>query len=260
MLFSFLSAFVIGPLFTTYILKDYFSDVTTYKYMLNGILLLQHRLPGVFSDNIYTNTVNGSLWTLPVEFLCYIIVYILYKLRLLKYKSFFISIPIALVFELGVFYVAKTFGIQILAEIIRPTLLFYIGIMYYTYRSNIVLRFDWAIATLIGLIISNGINILNVGILLFFPYLVIYLCYGIKQVSNRLGNLGNYSYAIYLSGFPIQQMLISIYRDMSIYLNAFLSILGAVFIGVILTEIIEKPIAKVLKNKMIKKELPNVIS
>ena len=33
----------------------------------------QYALPGVFVDNFYPNAVNGSLWTLPVEFSMYLI-------------------------------------------------------------------------------------------------------------------------------------------------------------------------------------------
>ena len=75
-----ISIFIIGPVFTTLPLKDYFSNILTWKYLLNGILILQHNLPGVFTNNVYMPTVNGALWTLPVEFLCYLFCYIFYKI------------------------------------------------------------------------------------------------------------------------------------------------------------------------------------
>lgn len=86
-----LSMFLLGPIMTNLNLKDYMSDVTLYKYALNGLLIPVHELPGVFSNNIYGPTVNGSLWTLPVEFLCYIGCFLLYKLQMLKKKFFKIS-------------------------------------------------------------------------------------------------------------------------------------------------------------------------
>ena len=80
-----ISIFIIGPVFTTLPLKDYFSNILTWKYLLNGILILQHNLPGVFTNNVYMPTVNGALWTLPVEFLCYLFCYIFYKIFFFDY-------------------------------------------------------------------------------------------------------------------------------------------------------------------------------
>ena len=67
-----LSAFVMGHMLTTLPLKQYFTEVGTYKYLLNGILIPVHTLPGVFENNVYGAAVNGSLWTLPIEFASYI--------------------------------------------------------------------------------------------------------------------------------------------------------------------------------------------
>lgn len=77
MVVVFLSAFLLGPLVTEYSLSEYFKDTQVYHYLLNGVLLLQHNLPGVFRDNPYLPTVNGVLWTLPIEFLCYIACFVM---------------------------------------------------------------------------------------------------------------------------------------------------------------------------------------
>ena len=67
------TVFVIGPLFTTWELGQYWGSLQTWQYLVGTslILLLQHKLPGVFADNPYPWSVNGSLWTIPMEFLCY---------------------------------------------------------------------------------------------------------------------------------------------------------------------------------------------
>ena len=77
------SAFLLGPFYTNLPLGEYFTSAGTYRYLLNGCMVLQHNLPGVFENNIYAGVVNGALWTLPVEFLCYIMCYVMYRLRLL---------------------------------------------------------------------------------------------------------------------------------------------------------------------------------
>ena len=60
--------FIVGPIFSIYKLSDYFSRPATYAYLLNAFLIPVHNLPGVFLNNPYGSTVNGSLWTMPVEF------------------------------------------------------------------------------------------------------------------------------------------------------------------------------------------------
>jgi peptidoglycan/LPS O-acetylase OafA/YrhL len=65
-------AFILGPLFTAIPLGAYFGDSHTYSY-LQGVFLfsLQYVLPSVFWNNA-SDIVNGSIWTLPLEFLAYL--------------------------------------------------------------------------------------------------------------------------------------------------------------------------------------------
>ena len=68
------SAFVLGPLVTTLAAGDYFTDGGTYSYLRNAVLIPNYALPGVFAGNPFPGAVNGSLWTLPAEFACYLVV------------------------------------------------------------------------------------------------------------------------------------------------------------------------------------------
>lgn len=62
---------VLGPLLTPLPLPSYFENPQTWRYLGNAFLWTGYTLPGVFVDNPYPATVNGSLWTLPIEFFCY---------------------------------------------------------------------------------------------------------------------------------------------------------------------------------------------
>ena len=83
---------MMGCVLSEYTFAEYWSSIKTWKYFLNSVFILQHELPGVFQNNPYNPTVNGSLWTLPVEVACYIACFLFYKLKLLTNK-FYISIP-----------------------------------------------------------------------------------------------------------------------------------------------------------------------
>lgn len=66
-----LSVLVLGPVLTTLPLTDYFSNEHTWGYFRNIFLYISYYLPGVFENNRVANAVNGSLWTLPIEFIMY---------------------------------------------------------------------------------------------------------------------------------------------------------------------------------------------
>lgn len=65
------SVLVIGPAVTQLSLNEYFSRQETFAYLSTGIFAIQHQLPGVFESNPYPASINGSLWSMPVELICY---------------------------------------------------------------------------------------------------------------------------------------------------------------------------------------------
>jgi peptidoglycan/LPS O-acetylase OafA/YrhL len=67
-----LSAFLIGPLVTTFGPVRYFSDPTFWSYLGNMIDHVQFDLPGVFLTNPTPGIVNRQLWTVPYELYCYL--------------------------------------------------------------------------------------------------------------------------------------------------------------------------------------------
>jgi peptidoglycan/LPS O-acetylase OafA/YrhL len=91
-----IAVLIVGPIFTQVSLAEYFSSAETWTYVTKNFFLtdLQWKLTGVFSDSKYG--LNGSLWTLPYEVLCYIYLAILYGLGFLKNKIvaniFFVSV------------------------------------------------------------------------------------------------------------------------------------------------------------------------
>lgn len=69
-----LSALLLGPLVTTLPTAEYLRDGRTWGYLRNIALYQQLRLPGVFERLREGSAVNGSLWSLLPEFLCYLTV------------------------------------------------------------------------------------------------------------------------------------------------------------------------------------------
>ena len=72
----FLSAFVLGALYTNLPLPDYWANPATRDYVITNLKFgdLSWTLPGVFTDNPHKDIINGCLWTLPAEVRMYLYV------------------------------------------------------------------------------------------------------------------------------------------------------------------------------------------
>jgi peptidoglycan/LPS O-acetylase OafA/YrhL len=93
----FLTAFVFGPAVTSLPLAEYFSGRRTGSYVIRNIILItQSDLPGVFADHRNT-AVNGSLWTLPFEVLCYLGLAVLGWFGLARHRSICSAVMIAVI-------------------------------------------------------------------------------------------------------------------------------------------------------------------
>lgn len=195
-----LSAVVLGGLVTVLPLDKYYTHPRFFSYFSNIIGHVQFTLPGVFKYNP-DNIVNLNLWTLPPEFYCYgvisfvLLLGILYRPPLLM-AAFIASMGILiamnpsstqapvpfsiLVYSFGLGTMAYVFGRYIPLHpvlFLASTLLAYI-LFYYQY-SVILATFFTAYMTLY-------IGTMTVPPLLFF-------------------RRGDYSYGIYLYGYPISQ-------------------------------------------------------
>lgn len=239
LIFTTVCVMFLGVIFSTYTPLEYFTNLNTWKYLLNSIFISVHNLPGVFEDNPYLPTVNGALWTLPVEFVCYIVCFIMYKCKFLKKKRFLITIPVVLIGSLGLEWVGSY--IPFVHSLIRPCLLFYIGMGFWTFREYINLKKSWLLISSIGFLAAINLGVPQVGIYIFFPYIIFMISFGLKHCSSKLGNLGNYSYGIYLWGFPVQQAVVSMNGGiMNPYLNMLVSIPITIVFGVITYFWVEK--------------------
>lgn len=243
---TFVLTFIVGPIVTTLSLGDYFSQKGTYQYLLNSVMILTHNLPGVFEGNIYGQTVNGPLWTLPIEFLCYIMCFIVLKMGLLNEKRMKWTVPLFAMGYIGIDLILG--GNELLQSALRPAGLFYAGMLYYVYRDKIKLKIGIAALALAALSICTYMGFLDETIFVFLPYVLLYIGYGTEYKISNFAKYGEVSYGMYLCGWPIQQILCMQFGgSMKPILNFVIALPIAVVAGFLLNKLIEKPIAKVIK-------------
>lgn len=248
-----LCAFVLGASITTYSLKEYLTDAETYRYLLNiTVFAAKYRLPGVFESNGGGNSVNGSLWTLRVEFLCYIVCYVLWKIGLSEKKRAKYLVPPFLMAYFASCYIILA-AVPSAQPALRACGIFYCGMIYYTYREFIPINRMLALLCGVGIIISAVVRLYDIGLLLCLPYILIYFAFGTKIKWSSFGAKAEISYGIYLCAYPIQQTITMLFGgSMSPWLNFLITLPLAVFCGLLLNVLVERPITQKLRKEPVK--------
>lgn len=238
---------ICGAFLTTLSVKEYFLSLGTYKYLLNAVLFTNYELPGVFMGTPYGACVNGALWTLRVEVLCYIVCYVTYKLKFLQKSRFWITVPVAVVA-----IASRVVLPELLWETIRPCLFFYVGMLYYVYSDKIKLK-PWLIPIALAMFVLSLFNkyTLLVAFFTVWPYLQFVIWFGIKQCPKKIGSLGELSYSVYLWGFFVQQTLVCVLGEMSVWKNMILSSIISIFLAIVTYLITEKPFIKKKSNNYV---------
>ncbi len=256
-----LSAFVLGPIYTSLPLSEYFTNIHTYEYLKNIILHPVYTLPGVFHDAVYPNAVNGSLWSMPVEFTLYLLlvalVLLFRKLHILK-QGMIASAGVFVILRV-VFYTCFPqarlvfFGTDwIQAFSLAP--FFLIGALFSLYETKKFLNVQLATVLFLGALIVpySGVFIIIVPMLVL-PYFIFSLSFAPTPVFQNCFTKCDFSYGIYLYGFAIQQALQQLLRPYGLPLNFMTLICCAVALLLAIPSwyFIEKP-AQELGKKILK--------
>ena len=220
-----LTVFVLGPLLTTASPPEYFSDSGTWRYLYRNITILPfagyHLLIGVFENNPFPAIVNGSLWTLPAELASYIAVALLWLFCSKQFRSpkkamarFTVALTLML---LTCFYLSKI-GILPPKNAYRLYFHFFAGASLFLAAETITL--DHVKASLIGFVLLAASIFTDKFYYFYVPlmiYLTMYFAYVPGGILRKFNLVGDYSYGIYIYAFPVQQSLIVLIPDISIF-------------------------------------------
>ena len=212
-------ALIVGPLFTVLPLGDYFSSHEFWQFLRNARLFVLHLLlPGVFENNP-NPAVNGSWWTLPMEFSMYIFLFIAGKGGVLTRKWLWVIVMGLFTWHLLIPPDTKAHFFHMpLFHFSRNSALFFAGSLLFHYRYVLERQRPWYAFGLAGLsfLLFRDFHGLSasyplVDYLIFyayFPYLVIYFALHSIPFIRDWARFGDFSYGIYLYAFPVQQSLV----------------------------------------------------
>src|SRR5271165_5293305 len=205
------SAFVLGPIVSALPLGTYLSRPEPYEYVFGNTLLDQtvHELPGVsFAKNPVGLEINGSLWTLRLEFTMYLMVLALGLLRLLTVRVTLglIAFGIAcLHFEMLDELERWGWFFQLLSGWGWLVGFFAAGMTLYKLRHTRVFDGRVALLALAGLVLSVPLR----QFITFFPvfgcYLALWLALNSRLPVIPAARFGDLSYGLYIYGWPAEQ-------------------------------------------------------
>lgn len=221
-------AFVIGPLASSLPPAQYFTNPSLPVFLLNIALIPVHSLPGLFNSNPYPNVVDGSLWTLPVEFSCYLLVFLSFKLTHFDRNKYLkLSAPIAL---LVLIYFIILYPYQI--SVVRPVLLYWIGTTAYVFKDSIHIPKPLALGSFFVFCISLPLGWSDATMLACFPIFMAWLAFSVKaSKASLLLNKLELSYGVYLWGWPAGQLVVLLHPNISVEVLALTTIIFSLIMG-----------------------------
>lgn len=252
------SAFIIGPLFTTLSLKDYLQDPTTLDYLKAVFLFPMYwNLPGVFETNIYADSVNGSLWTIPFEFLCYLIIGCLGFFKLLKHRYLMLFITICTFYYFMFNKTISPVGGRLfeleLNTLVELSLFFFMGSLLFLFRDSLYLKKEIVMIGIVILFLSLFYGGFKPLFAVIAPYSIMYLAFLPKTRLQSISKYGDLSYGVYLYAFPIQQIVAHLFGgSTSPWINFLISVPVVLMLAFLSWHIIEKNFMKLKKVNLTK--------
>jgi peptidoglycan/LPS O-acetylase OafA/YrhL len=208
------TAFLIGPLCTTLSLAAYIKNPQTIDFLNNLFLFpIRYQLPGVFEHNPISGAVNGSLWSLPVEFMMYGVVLSLGLLRGLGRKAVLLPLTVGLVGLDYILFSKPEFAQRVeLTVLVGPSInmaaYFLIGGCYYLVRDRIPRDWRLAAGALLVWSLSFQSPLMRFIGYVALPYVFFYLASLPLPSLRKFAKFGDFSYGLYVFGFPVQQAIV----------------------------------------------------
>jgi peptidoglycan/LPS O-acetylase OafA/YrhL len=234
-----LTTFILGPLVTTRPLRQYLLAHQTRGYFFGNLFLVQTKyyLPGVFAYNL-DKAVNGPIWSLYIEFRLYIaIVILLWVFRRARREWLTLAIfAIAIVGMLRpqwVFVFGENDNYQICSA------LFLLGALCALWSEKVTISGVWL--AVLFLAVNKYVYTAAFSPLSFFFTCYFVLYFGYARLLSRVRLPGDYSYGLYIYGWPVQQLLAERFPHWPPALNATAAIAGAGFLAALSWHFVEKP-------------------
>jgi peptidoglycan/LPS O-acetylase OafA/YrhL len=240
---------LLGPIVTSLSPVDYLTSSSTYCYIRDNwsfTTVLQAwspvcaAPPGVFEKNRIPQVLNGSLWTLVPEVACYAYVLVIGLSGGLSSRVRIVLIIFAL---LGIHALAPRlipfFSDDHYTDILKVALFFLAGTLAYACRDIIVLRWAYCAPLIIAAAALQRSAVQEYALYIALFYLILLVASSQRLRAIRFA--GDYSFGVYIYGFPIQQSVTHYFPSLTSYPSNILCIPLALLAGYFSWFVIERP-------------------
>lgn len=250
-------AFAVGPLGSQP--KEYFANFWYGGFLKSVIFLHIPEIPPVFQGQPYPS-VNGSMWSISLEFVCYAMVLALGSLGIVRKKILWLCAT-AVFYTLALY---ATFGpslpddghlFSLNSPFFRLAAFFFIGGSFYLYRE--VIRYKSALAFASALMVLIGVFIMKIHYLAFAvagAYLLFFLAFAHIGSLKKFERLPDVSYGVYLYGWPVQKLILWYFPATTPWMLFLQASLVSLLLGAASWYMVEKPFMR-LKSFQLRTQL-----
>lgn len=221
-----------------------------------GLFSLQFNIDGVFEKLPYPSAINGSLWTIPYEFIMYFVISLLFFVRNNKLLLRILTVTVFTTFV--VLNYLQLESVNNMKFLVNGFDLIDLGAAFFS--GSVLALMDFTVLKNKNYILIGATSLFVLSVILkfysftsniFFPIAVILFGLSSTRYINQIGaKIGDISYGVYIYGFPVQQALIYFYSYS--YIELMLpSILISVILGFMSWHLVEK---HALKHKNLIKD------
>ncbi len=248
-----LTVFVVGPLFTQLSIVEYLAHPQSWKYLINNSFLyqLEWTLPGVFSDSKYG--VNGSLWTLPLEVICYLFLAAFFGVAIWRTTWLANGVLLAIIF---LSFFAPEYFPGYWSNNKESHLLpgcFALGALFATNQQMISISKTGLLSLTILAALLWGTSLKVFLFYICFFYACLYIG-SLSFVVEKLKIPLDPSYGVYIYGFVVQQALAHWLPGKGIIFNQVVAAIIALGLGVASWLWVEKPMMQWVRKTMSDKD------
>jgi peptidoglycan/LPS O-acetylase OafA/YrhL len=239
-----LTVAILGPLTTSLPLHGYIADPETHSYVIRNLSLAfrQNGLPGVFGNQPVPDEVNGSLWTLYYEVLCYGGVMIMGLLGAFRaWRPLALAAFVYVLANVVAVALPKDMvpvGVRSLLSLGMP---FATGVAFYLLRARLPLNPVLLLGLIVGVTVVRNTALYQPALVLTLTYGVFLLAYLPKGFVRKYNLLGDYSYGVYIYAWPLQQMVVYFAGPMTPLVNIALTLPLVLMLAWLSWTFIEKP-------------------
>jgi peptidoglycan/LPS O-acetylase OafA/YrhL len=215
--------FIVVALISAIVIVPYASDAHTFgqfslrHFVLHTLRLNIWEMPPVFTKNAHPGVLNGSLWSIPFEFWCYLGVLALGLTHLLQRRYLILAvfacvIGLRLVVDITDWsysggMLGGIFGDPVTWVTVLP--FFMAGMVFHLFGGHTLLSPSKMLIAGFILLASFFIpHAYTVTMPTCGVYALMYLAYLPALHPLKLGRYGDFSYGVYLYAFPVQQLLV----------------------------------------------------